>query len=69
MKRRMSLWLAVALLCYEVVVAPPALATHDLCMHTHDPELCGACEPLGYRWCEMCDKCLLAQHAVFKDEL
>lgn len=48
-----------------------SLPSLDICEHSHDRTVCAsrACR-LRYAWCEMCDACVLREHAVLpKDEL
>ena len=65
MPRRVSVLLALLAL----LAASVGLPTGEMCLETKDRDTCNSRVCPGYAWCEMCDKCLYAELAVYKDEL
>ena len=61
--------LLLLLLVPSLITAPPAFVTEETCLHSHDRDLCDSTACKGFRWCDICDKCLRQKDAVYKDEL
>ena len=57
------------LVCWLTLQTLAIPLSHKVCLHTTDKALCDSYVCSGYAWCEMCTKCLYAEHAVTKDEL